>query len=649
MLPIRSKRIALPLLLSVLLVIAVPSFHLQISALSSGSDHHRPVSSAQMAPSPSIVGGSRGGTDEVLQSSGIITTAVGTFPSVSGLTGESDSLCGDTAHLCGDTYSLQVNTNTFACNTPFTDNNPVGTDPVTKALGLACWEQFIFHYDPTSCPFGNCDGNLFIQYWLINYLVPGSGYTSCPSTDIPGGGVLADNDWAPGGPPGGPPVSCFASSDTADTDSISIQSLASVDLVGSAGSGGDCAVFNNGSGDGPWQLCVGQSVLNLYLNWNAAEFNVFGFANSSQANFNPGTSITVETDAIQQGNSPSPVACNFGSFTGETNNLNIVSPCKRGPGIAANSQGITFTESTFSFSILASPVDDTVLRGQSGAYTVTVTQTSGPPDPNPVTLSVSNGLPGGASFSGGPVVATVAGTSVTFTVTTTGTGPLGTFQLTIQGSVGSLTNSAIVNLHIYDFTVTAVPMSLQILTTGSNTYSVSVSLVSGSSTFGLPNIGLSVAKLPFGTTASFSQLSGTPNFSSILTITTSNAPSGPYTLTLAGTDNRTPEGGSRNTSPVLIILTPAQALPLVIGTLISLRSSGGLGLGQAGSLIMKAQLSIDDLTENPSANPAACNLLGAFVNQVESYVSDGVLTHAQANMLLSGPLGISAIMASVPC
>jgi hypothetical protein len=47
--------------------------------------------------------------------------------------------------------------------------------------------------------------------------------------------------------------------------------------------------------------------------------------------------------------------------------------------------------------------------------------------------------------------------------------------------------------------------------------------------------------------------------------------------------------------------------------------------------------------------PTGCNQLQAFVNEVNAYVSAGILTPAQAGTLLGGPLGIQATMEAVPC
>ena len=71
--------------------------------------------------------------------------------------------------------------------------------------------------------------------------------------------------------------------------------------------------------------------------------------------------------------------------------------------------------------------------------------------------------------------------------------------------------------------------------------------------------------------------------------------------------------------------------------------------GQANSLIVKLNHAITSLNFKPPDQATACNQLGAFVNEVNSYVASQILTPAQANLLLGGPLGINAIMAAIPC
>jgi hypothetical protein len=237
------------------------------------------------------------------------------------------------------------------------------------------------------------------------------------------------------------------------------------------------------------------------------------------------------------------------------------------------------------------------------------------------------------------------------TQTITDTPGLGdtTYGVTVTDSLGAVSNTATTVVHVYDFTVAGSPTTQQILTTGTNTYAVTETLVPGSASSGLPTIGLSLSGLPSGATASFSPASGSAGgFSSTLTITTAGAPPGTYSLTLTGTDARLLIGGTRSATLTLTILTPAQAIPNVITTIEGLQTAGVLNHGQANSLIVKLNHAIDSLNSKPN-QPTACNQLQAFVNEVHAYVSAGILTQAQADSLLGGPLGILAIMAAIPC
>jgi hypothetical protein len=96
-------------------------------------------------------------------------------------------------------------------------------------------------------------------------------------------------------------------------------------------SGGSCSDFS-----GP------ANILNLYQQWKLAEFNMVGFTNGSQAQFNSGTSITVQNVlADQKGNAIAPSApCPNDGQTGESNNLNL-GACS----VDGSSGKITFPES----------------------------------------------------------------------------------------------------------------------------------------------------------------------------------------------------------------------------------------------------------------------------------------------------------------
>jgi hypothetical protein len=317
-----------------------------------------------------------------------------------------------------------------------------------------------------------------------------------------------------------------------------------------------------------------------------------------------------------------------------------------------------------------------LVAGRVGAGFVPVPLTS-PPLASIPPLSVGSldfGVPS-ASITGAPAGVVLSGDSVSLSAAASGgTGPytyawtkdgvpfattqtitdtpsLGdtTYAVTVTDSLGAVSNTATTVVHDYDFTVAGSPTSQQILTSGTNTYGVTESLVSGSAISGLPTIGLSLSGLPAGATASFAPASGSAGgFSSTLTITTAGAPPGTYSLTLTGTDARALIGGTRSTSLTLTILTPAQAIPNVITTIQGLQTAGVLNGGQANSLIVKLNHAIDSLNSKPG-KPPGCNQLQAFVNEVNAYVSAGTLTQAQADSLLGGPLGVLAIMASIPC
>jgi hypothetical protein len=293
----------------------------------------------------------------------------------------------------------------------------------------------------------------------------------------------------------------------------------------------------------------------------------------------------------------------------------------------------------------------------------------------PLTIGALNFDIASVSISGAPAGVVLSGDSVNLTAATSGgtapftyawtkngapfatthtitdTPSLGstTYAVTVTDSLGAVSNTASTVVDVYDFTVAGSPSSLQVLTTGSNTYAITESLVSGSATSGLPTISLSASGLPAGATASFSPASGNAaGFSSTLTITTANAPAGTYSLTVTGTDSRPSIGGTRMTTLTLVVLTPAQAIPNVIATINGLHAAGVLNGGQANSLIVKLNHAITSLTSKPD-QPTACNQLQAFVNEVNAYVMAGILTPAEADSLLGGPLGILAIMASIPC
>jgi hypothetical protein len=101
------------------------------------------------------------------------------------------------------------------------------------------------------------------------------------------------------------------------------------------------------------------------------------------------------------------------------------------------------------FTLTPTPGARTVVQGQSATYTIALTAQNG--FASPVTLSVTGGLPAGASASFIPETVMPPG-SVTLIVSTSGATPAATSTLTIQGAGGSQTAETSV-----DLTVTTPP------------------------------------------------------------------------------------------------------------------------------------------------------------------------------------------------
>ena len=309
-----------------------------------------------------------------------------------------------------------------------------------------------------------------------------------------------------------------------------------------------------GSGNDMAQVCIPGSAggcyynvepgfLNLYQQWKVAEINVVGFISGSRAEFNTGSSITIDDYIYNDAGTPIPsvTPCANNGQTGETNNLNLLGCTSSYPSYSAQ-----FTESTFGFSISAQ-TDATVLAGDTASIPVKLTLSSAPADS--VSLSVS-GLPPGAtySFTTNPITPTSGGVTTTLNVVTA-SGTLGDGTLTITGADGALTQSATVNLHIYDFSVGVTPTDSTVLRGGTETYAVTLTLLSGSSTTGIPAILLSTSGLPGDATAG-SLASMTPTTSGVtedVHVTTAAAPGGSlgdFAFSVVGT---APSGSYRST------------------------------------------------------------------------------------------------------
>lgn len=235
------------------------------------------------------------GNDYAATVSNPISSATGSFPAISGLTSEKSA-------GVSNQYSLQMNTPYFS--SPACASSP---DP----SGCEVWQQFVFSQA------GGKSGasSAFMVYWLINY----AAY--CPS------------GWHQAA------LNCWIASDAVAVPKQKLSALGDLQLTGAAvASGNDTVTFTNAKK--AYAVSAADSVLALAGHWRSTEFNILGNGAGTQANFNPGSQITVNI-ALTDGAQTAPSCRTNTIFTYETNNLDLDS-CN---GASGQNPSITFTES----------------------------------------------------------------------------------------------------------------------------------------------------------------------------------------------------------------------------------------------------------------------------------------------------------------
>jgi len=245
------------------------------------------------------------GNDYAIEVSGLISSATGTFPSVTGVTSEKSvgvAAFGGGGILGANEYTLQVNSNynktTAACK---------------SHSGCTVWQQFL--YSPDYSTKGKAA--VFIQYWLLGY-----GGSSCPS----GFGSDGSGD-------------CYKNSSAVTAPDVAATQLGNLKISGTATTGGnDTVVFTNGTT--AYTLSAKDTVLDIASAWDQTEFNVVGNAGGSEAEFNSGSSVTVKL-AVSDGSTATPTCASNAGSTGESNNLTL-GKCTATGG---SSPSIEFTES----------------------------------------------------------------------------------------------------------------------------------------------------------------------------------------------------------------------------------------------------------------------------------------------------------------
>jgi len=150
-----------------------------------------------------------------------------------------------------------------------------------------------------------------------------------------------------------------------------------------------------------------------------------------------GANATFSTNPISDGSGTSTMSV---TTSGSTPAGNYTLKITGTSGSITHSTTVTLVVN--SFSISATPPSQTVTRGNSTAYTVTVTAVNG--FNGSVTFRV-RGLPSNSTASFNPSSVTGQGTS-TLTISTNSSTSTGTFSLRIRGTSGSVTHSTTVQL-----------------------------------------------------------------------------------------------------------------------------------------------------------------------------------------------------------
>jgi hypothetical protein len=274
----------------------------QVACRTVSANHVHPLPHFYLFGSPMTAGN---GNDYTIQTgSHLITKAVGSFPTFSGVTSEQSvgvAAYGDGGILGANEYSLQMNTQ-FSSTTSACKGHS----------GCTVWQQAVYgtDYDVTG------EGSVFWQDWLIGY-----GGSSCPS----GFGSDGEGD-------------CYKNSSLTQLSDISPKNLAGVTMTITLANGGNDVVTLAYDGDA-YSATQKDSTLDIASVANTLEYNVVGDAGGSEAEFNSGVSAKVNI-AVTDGSTSAPSCVADSGTTGESVNLNLGS-CTASSG---SSPSISFPE-----------------------------------------------------------------------------------------------------------------------------------------------------------------------------------------------------------------------------------------------------------------------------------------------------------------
>jgi len=229
--------------------------------------------------------------------------------------------------------------------------------------------------------------------------------------------------------------------------------------------------------------------------------------------------------------------------------------------------------------------------------------------------------------------------SVSYTPSIVGTHSI---QASYVGDAAHSGSNSTFTLAVFDFAVSLTPTGQSVLPGESAGFTLRVTLVAGSMNPAL-NVAVSITGLPSDAVAS-----GLPSLLSLPGTVSFTVQAGPNSLGNFSlkVSVSTPEG-SRAASTILDIVSPQQASQHLIDQVSTLQKNGVLNSGQARNLISLLTQTIKDL--NAGKTNSACGTLKSFVNTVEAYESEQLLTNEQADLLLDPPLGANGIILSIHC
>lgn len=214
------------------------------------------------------------------------------------------------------------------------------------------------------------------------------------------------------------------------------------------------------------------------------------------------------------------------------------------------------------FSVSSNPTIQTVAAGSAAAYTISVTALNGFNGAVALTCDGAS-LPTGASCSFAPTSVTPGTTSALTIVTSAGT-PVGTANVTVTGTSGSLSHNTVVGLTVNpapDFTLVASSLTpASVAAGGSTTSTIAVAPLNGfTGAVALSCSGIAPVVTPAPTCAFVPSSVTNGSGTSTLTVSTSTTtPTGAYTVTVSGA------GSVNHTTTVNFTVTAAPVADFTI-------------------------------------------------------------------------------------